>query len=131
MDAQLRRKGLVLDDPEVLEAMERPGEEGVRFLPERVNRAGAVTGEALVSAERLGKLQRHISRVLRDIGGELAAGNIVADPFWRGPEHNACQWCEYAEACHFEEGRGGDRRRYLPPVKGEAFWQAVEKEADG
>ena len=129
VDAQLRRKGLVLDDPEVLEAMERPGEEGVRFLPVRVNRAGAVTGEALVSAERLGKLQRHISRVLRDIAGELAAGNIAADPFWRGPEHNACQWCEYAEACHFEEGRGGDARRYLPPVKGEAIWQAVEKES--
>ena len=41
VDAQLRRKGLVLDDPEVREAMERPGEEGMRFLPVRVNRCGS------------------------------------------------------------------------------------------
>ncbi len=129
-DAALRRRGLVLDDPDVLEAMERPGEEGIRFLPIRLNRAGRVTGEALVSAERLGRLARHTEKVLHEIGRELAEGNIAADPFWRGPDHNACQWCEYAAACHFEEGRGGDRRRWLPSVKGEAFWEAVAQERE-
>ena len=80
------------------------------------------------AAERLGKLARHTGRILEEIGRELAAGNIAADPFWRGPDHNACQWCEYAAACHFEEGRGGDRRRFLPAVRSEEFWQAVAKE---
>ena len=127
MDAELRRKGIVLDDPEVLSAMEELGEGGPRFLPVRVNRAGAITGEALVSAERLGKLARHTGRILEEIGQELAAGNIAADPFWRGQEHNACQWCDYAEACHFEEGHGGDCRRWLPSVTGEEFWQAVAR----
>ena len=127
-DAELRRRGLVLDEPEVLAAMERTDGEGMRFLPVRLNRAGAVTGEALVSAERLGKLAKHTGRILREIGTELAAGNIAADPFWRGPEHNACQWCAYAAACHFEEGKGGDRKRWLPAVKGEAFWEAVAQE---
>ena len=128
VDAELRRRGIVLDDPEVLSAMEELGEGGPRFLPVRVNRAGAITGEALVSAERLGKLARHTGRILEEIGQELAAGNIAADPFWRGPEHNACQWCDYAEACHFEEGHGGDCRRWLPSVTGEEFWQAVARE---
>lgn len=128
VDAELRRRGIVLDDPEVLAAMEEPGEAGIRFLPVRLTKAGGLTGEALVSAERLGKLARHTGRILEEIGRELAAGNIAADPFWRGPEHNACQWCDYAEACHFEEGRGGDCRRWLPSVRGEEFWQAVAKE---
>ncbi|HJB69533.1 MAG TPA: exodeoxyribonuclease V subunit gamma [Candidatus Flavonifractor avistercoris] len=130
VDAELRRRGIVLDDPEVLSAMEELGEGGPRFLPVRVNRAGAITGEALVSAERLGKLARHTGRILEEIGQELAAGNIAADPFWRGPEHNACQWCDYAEACHFEEGHGGDCRRWLPSVTGEEFWQAVAREQE-
>ncbi|MCI6255119.1 MAG: exodeoxyribonuclease V subunit gamma [Clostridiales bacterium] len=128
VDSELKRKGLVLDDPQVLAAMEHPGEAGIRFLPVRVSgRTGAVTGDALVTAERLGRLERHIGAVLREIGQELAAGNIAADPFWRGPDHNACQWCDYAAACHFEEGRPGDRRRYLPTVKGEDFWRGLEK----
>ena len=132
VDRELRRRGLVLDDPEVLEAMEHPGPEGIRFLPVKVSaRTGAITGDALVSAERLGRLERHIQRVLRDIGGEIAAGNIAADPFWKGPEKNACQYCDYAVACHFEEGRGSDRRRWLPTVSAGAFWARVEEQEGG
>ncbi len=129
VDAELRRKGLVLDDPDVLAAMEHPGEEGIRFLPVRVSaKTGAISGEALVSAARLGKLERHTNRILKAVSAEIAAGKITADPFWRGPERNACQWCDYAAACQFQEGRGGDHKRYLPTVRGEAFWQAVEQE---
>ena len=129
VDQELRRKGLILNEEPVLTAMEHPGSGGIRFLPVKVSsRTGAITGDALVSAERLGKLARHTGRILEEIGLELAAGNIAADPFWRGPEHNACQWCDYAEACHFEEGHGGDCRRWLPSVTGEEFWQAVARE---
>ena len=130
VDAELRRRGVVLDDPAVLAAMEDPEEGPVRFLPVRVNKSGQITGDALVSAERLGKLSRHTDHVLHQIGQELAAGNINADPFWRGPEQNACQWCDYAAACHFEEGRGNDKKRWLPTVRGEEFWAAVEQEKD-
>lgn len=126
VDEQLRRKGLVLDDEAVLSAMER-GEEGFRFLPLKMKKSGEIGGEALVSAERLGKLERHTRQILRDIAAELAAGNIAADPFWQGPQHNACQWCEYAAACQFREGRGDDRRRWLPKVGAEAFWEVLEK----
>lgn len=129
VDEQLRRKGLVLDDEAVLSAMER-GEEGFRFLPLKMKKSGEIGGEALVSAERLGKLERHTRQILRDIAAELAAGNIAADPFWQGPQHNACQWCEYAAACQFREGRGDDRRRWLPKVGAEAFWEGLEKERE-
>ena len=31
---------------------------------------------------------------------------------------------------HFEEGRGGDCRRWLPGVKAQEFWENVERETD-
>lgn len=125
MDKQLRRKGLVLDEPEVLAAMERPGEDGIRFLPVKVNRSGALSGDGLVSARRFERLERHVDRVLRDICRELAAGNIAADPFWRGPDKNACRYCDYAAACHFEEEHGGDCRRWLSSMNAEDFWHSL------
>ena len=71
-DAELRRRGLILDDPEVVEAMESPGEEGLRFLPLRVSgRTGAITGDALVSAERLGRLKVHTQRILGNCPGTV------------------------------------------------------------
>jgi len=78
-----------------------------------------------VSTRRFARLEQHVNRVLRDICRELAAGNIAADPFWRGPDKNACRYCDYAAACHFEEGRGGDCRRWLSGVSAEEFWQSI------
>ncbi|MBM6870985.1 exodeoxyribonuclease V subunit gamma [Pseudoflavonifractor phocaeensis] len=131
MDQALKRSGLILDEPEVLTAMEHPGPEGIRFLPVRVSsKTGTISGDALVSAERFGRLEKHIAGILHSIGQELAAGNINADPYWRGAEKNACLYCRYAAACQFEEGRGTDRRRYLPTVRGEAFWQGLDRKKE-
>ena len=129
VDRELTRRGLLVNDPKVLDAMEARGGEGYRFLPLKVSSAGGeVTGEALASAEQLGKLGKHVQRVLEDICQELAGGSIAADPFWRGPEKNACRYCDYAAACHFEPGRGGDCRRWLSSVSAEEFWKQVGKE---
>lgn len=129
VDKELTRRGLVVDDPRVLDAMEERGENGYRFLPLKVSRStGEITGEALASAARLGKLGKHVQRVLEDICQELASGNIAADPFWRGPDKNACRFCDYAAACHFEPGRGGDCKRWLTSVDAQEFWEQIEKE---
>ncbi len=129
VDKELTRSGLVVNDRRVLDAMEPQGEGGYRFLPLKVSKStGAITGEALASAEQLGRLGRHIQRVLEDICRELAGGSIAADPFWRGPEKNACRFCDYAAACHFEPGRGGDCKRWLPRVSAEEFWEQLGKE---
>ncbi|MEG2679981.1 MAG: PD-(D/E)XK nuclease family protein, partial [Oscillospiraceae bacterium] len=125
-DAELQRKGIVLSDPLVLEAMEKPEDTGPRFLPvKRSAKTGEFTGDALVSPEQLELLRRHLQVTLKEIAGELAGGTIAADPYWRGPQQNACQWCEFAAACQFEEGRG-DCKRWLPTVSGAEFWENLK-----
>ena len=66
--------------------------------------------------------------------GELAAGNIDADPYWHNADRNPCRWCDYKAACHFEEGCG-DARRYRRGVKAAEFWawlaRGEEDESDG
>lgn len=128
LDKALVRSGLVLDDPDILQAMEEMGETGYRFLPLKVSKStGKISGDALVSAEQMGKLGRHIQSVLEEICRELARGDITADPYWRGPDKNACRFCEYAVACQFEEGRRGDCRRWMPTVKTAQFWENIER----
>ena len=129
LDKELKRQGLVLADEDVIEAMEH-GESGMRFLPLKVSaRTGAITGDSLVTAEKLGRLRRHTRHILEDICREIAAGNIDADPFWRGTSKNACLYCDYAQVCQFEEGK--DRRRLIPTVRAAAFWEALESKEGG
>jgi len=125
-DRELRRKGLVLDDPDIIGAMESPGEGGFRFLPVHISeKTGRISGEALVSAAQLGKLHRHVNTILRDICRELGKGNISADPWYKNERQSACAFCDFRDACHFDESTGEDKRRYLYPVKHTEFWENV------
>ena len=125
---ELRRSGLVLEAPEVLHAMEHSALEEPRYLPLRVGKDGDIHG-AIASAARLGQLGQYVERQLHQIAREMRQGNIDADPFWHSDDDNACRYCDYASACHFQEGRDGDRLNWLRPVQPEEFWQEVENTA--
>ena len=70
--------------------------------------------------------QHNRDKLLEEICRELGRGAIAADPFWRGPDKNACRYCDYAAACHFEEGRGGDCRRWAHKLAAADFWTEVD-----
>lgn len=126
-DKSLTRSGLLLNDLEVLEAMEHTGESGRRFLPIKVKKGGVLSGDSLVSMEQMGKLKSHIDRILRDISKELSSGNVDADPYYHGSK-TPCLYCEFADACHFEEGQKGSFRRYIPTVSAKQFWSKLGEE---
>ncbi len=120
--AGLRRSGLLLDDPDLIRAMEP--ENAPRRLPVRW-KDGAPSGEALASAEKLGRLSRHIDETLTVLADELFKGSIAANPYFKGSQDNACRTCDFAAACRFSEGDGGDRRRYLKKLGAEEVWNLL------
>ena len=124
---RLVRSGLLLDDPEVLRAMERPG--APARLPVKW-KDGAPSGESLASAEQLGALARRVRDTLRAMAGEIRSGSITADPYYKSARENACLYCDYASACRFAPGEGGDGRRYLEPLKASRVWEMLEEGAD-
>jgi len=129
-EKQLRRSGLLLAEPDVLRAMEHEALTEPRYLPLRVNRNGDLSG-SLASAAQLGKLGRYVEALLHDIAREVRQGNIDADPCCHTEEDTPCRYCDWAPACHFQDGRDGDHLNYILPVKPEEFWQEIErKEAD-
>ena len=130
LDKELVRRGILLSDSDVRDAMEHRGDGDYRFLPIRANKAGEVSGDALVSSARMEKLEHYVNDVLTGICGELSSGNIDADPFWFNAEKNACCWCDFPDACQFEEGQVGDCRRQMKTVKAADFWKRVEPEEE-
>ena len=123
-EKELRRSGLLLDDPALLEAWEHG--EDKRYIPVKLSR-GKSAPEALASAERLGLLSRRIKAQLRGMAGQLRAGSIAADPYYRSPTENACLNCPYAAACQFVDGQGGEKCRFLAKLTAEEVWQKMEE----
>ncbi|WP_298017443.1 PD-(D/E)XK nuclease family protein [uncultured Dysosmobacter sp.] len=128
-EKQLKRSGLLLAEPEVLQAMEHEALQSPHYLPLRVGRDGSLSG-SIASAAQLGKLGQYVEKLLHQIAQELRQGNIDADPCCRSEDDSFCQFCDWADACHFQDGRDGDHLRYILPVKTEEFWKMIEEGGD-
>ena len=116
---ELRRKGLVLSDPDVLYAMEHSDKPV--FLP-----VSPRSKDALVSAERLGILAKHIDKTLCEMAAELRAGSIAADPYYSAQADTACTNCKYFDACRFADGENGESMRPTPRLAATKVWNILE-----
>ena len=125
----LRRSGLLLAEPEVLRAMEHESLQEPHYLPLRVSRDGSLSG-SIASAAQLGKLGKYVEKLLHQIAQEVRQGNIDADPCCHSEDDSFCQYCDWADACHFQDGRDGDHLHYILPVKAEEFWKMLEEGGD-
>lgn len=124
---ELRRSGLVLEDAQVLRAMEHDALEKPVYLPITLKKDGTIT-DGVATAHELGRLGRYTEHLLKQIAGELARGNVDADPAYRTPQDGACRWCAYASACYFRPGNGTDRRRILKKASPAEVWQNIDEQ---
>ena len=117
-----KRKGLLLKDEQVLQAME-PGENPKR-LCYTVKKDGSMVGD-LADREQLKLLKAYVFKTLGKMVDEIASGNVEPNPYTRGTSHSACAFCPYGAICHKETVEG---RRNYKAMKPERFWEEVGKE---
>ena len=121
---KLIRKGLLLNDESILRAMEE--NEPPVYLPYTIDGKTLERGGDLATTEQLSMLSRFVLRTLGVLADKICGGQIEPDPYWRGPDQNACRWCEYKEVCHVNSGEVDLRR--LQKTKKDLFWEILEKE---
>ena len=121
---ELRRDGLILSDPLVLEAMESG--ETKKYLPVKFTKDGAAAGDSLVSPEQLALLSGHVGDMLRRAAREIVDGDMECIPFYKSAVENACMYCEYGSVCGFDEA-AGDRRRFIRKMSAEEIWRALSE----
>ncbi len=119
---RLRRSGLLLDDMEIIEAMEHGS--SPMYIPVKFNKDRVPNADSIVSLEQLAALKKHIEGRMLELCGNLEEGSIDAEPFYKGEGENACAFCPYSSVCRFDEER--DKRRYLAKVEPEEFWKRLE-----
>ena len=117
-----KRKGLLLKDEQVLQAME-PSETPKR-LCYTTRKDGTMVGD-LADREQLKMLKAYVFKVLGKMVDDIASGHVEANPYTRGTSHSACDYCPYGAVCHKETVAG---RRNYKTMKPERFWEEIGKE---
>ncbi len=120
VDPQLKRKGLVLKDMDIINAMEP---NGVSRLSVKISKNGI--GGDVMEREQLPQLKKHVFDTLRSLIADIAGGNITPNPYTRGENHDACKFCPYKKICHYVTVPG---RRDYAEMKADRFWEEIRKE---
>jgi ATP-dependent helicase/nuclease subunit B len=118
----LKRKGLVLSDTDVLEAMEPEG--SPKRLSCKISKDGTLSGD-IADRDQLELLRRYVFSVLRGLVNEIASGNVDPNPYCRGSSQDACTYCPYRAVCHSDTVEG---RRNYKTMTAQRFWEEIGRE---
>ncbi len=107
--AAMVTNGLLLDDPDVLRAME-PELRGL-FIPAGLTKNGTMKkSSSLATLEQFGRIQRHIQKLLTAMVQQLHSGDIAALPkvkYDTSPTQMAkrspCRYCDFRDICGRED----------------------------
>ena len=120
--SQWKRRGLLLQDEAVLQAME-PGDQFERLCC-TVKKDGSLSGD-LADRQQLKLLERYVFHVVGKLVEDIASGNVDPNPYTRGSSHDACAWCPYGPICHKDTIQG---RRNYKTMDAKKFWEEIGKE---
>ena len=97
---QLRMDGLVLDDPDVISAMDHDGKG--EYVPVVLKGGIPDKKDHVVSPKELESVMKYLKELIADMVQELRKGDISAMPL-NGTRVNACEWCPYRSVCGHEK----------------------------
>jgi len=123
-EKELRRDGLILDDPAVLKAMENSDQK--KYLPIKPAKDGGYSGDSLASCDQIELLSGHVDHMLSRAVNEILDGEIGCSPFYKNSGDNACLYCEYRAVCRFDEDTG-DKPRFARKLKSDEVWEALDR----
>ncbi len=127
----VRLKGVVLDDPDVLDLMDRgpTGEEPVAPIgPFARKRDGTPRkSKAVLSRERMDLLLAFTLAKLTGLAAKMQAGDIDIFPARRPSGETACRFCDYRPLCRFDPG-AGDLAHRLPRANDDEVWDRMARE---
>ncbi len=120
-----RRKGLLLSEEAVLQAMEM--DESANRMPYSRKKDGTITGD-LADTKQMRMLKAYVFALLGKMVDDIASGCVEPNPYTRGGSHNACTFCPYGAICHLESVEG---RRNYKAMSSQRFWEEIGKEVSG
>lgn len=104
-EKKLCRTGILLEDPEIIRAMDKSG--SGKYLSVKFDKDGALKkSKYLLPAEEFERLNRLVETQLIRLGEDIFAGEMDIRPLKLGNYHDACQYCKLQSACRYN-GEGG------------------------
>ncbi len=121
---QLKMKGLVLSNVELVKNMDELIDGDSDIIPARINKDQTLGRSSAASIEQFGMLRRHVRSLLTNLGEEIINGSIAISPY-KKKKATPCSFCNYKSICQFDTRLEGNRYRNLQDKKDNEVWDIL------
>ncbi len=123
LSANLKMNGLVLNDIEVVEGMDKTGEG--KYIPVSVKSGIPAASKSLASIEQMGHIFTKIDEIIKKMADNLYSGDISAKPI-KGKSYNGCEYCLYSSVCNYRNGKS--KYNYAEDFKAKEVMEKLNEE---
>jgi len=125
---KLRLQGLVVDDEQVVRALDKNFSRKSRVIPVSRNKNGGyVKASKLIAPEDMNLLRTYTQLKISELGNCIVSGDVSARPYKAG-KTTACDWCNYRSICQFDAGIGGFQYREVLDEDQEQVLEYIREE---
>lgn len=123
---ELRMKGLVLADVNLVKEMDRDIAGSSLIIPARVNKGDVLGKSSAASMDQFDALFRYSKRLLARMAQEIMEGNLSINPF-KEKKVTACRYCSYSSICQFDPSFQDNRYRFIMDMEEDQVWESMQK----
>ncbi len=124
---QLKMKGLLLADVDLIREMDNTIEGASLIIPARINKGDVLGKSSAASPEQFGILRNYVRRLLKNMCGEIIKGNAAIRPY-RKKGITSCKYCGFSAVCQFDPVREENTFRQLFDREDEEVWRLMGEE---
>ena len=121
---QLKMKGLVLSNVELIKNMDELIDGDSDIIPARINKDQTLGRSSAASLEQFEQLRRHVKSILTKLGEEIIDGSISITPYKKN-KAIPCSYCNYMSICQFDTRLKGNKYRSLQDKKDNEVWEML------
>ncbi|WP_416145050.1 hypothetical protein [Planococcus koreensis] len=127
-----KMNGLLVEDPEVIEAMDSGIDGYSNVIPVRLNKSGEISTSQskTVVKEDMQAIRRFVRGKHQAAGNGILEGDTQITPY-KVKEQTPCQFCSYRSVCQFDPADPDQHYRKLPVLNTDKAIELIRKEAAG
>lgn len=125
----LTMNGLVVDDADVLQHMDRYPDESPKVFPITYKKDGTLSAlSSAVVPEKFEVLAWHVRKQTEDLSRRIFSGDIAVRPYSYG-QRTACDYCSFKAVCGFDSSISGYAYNRMRKLKKDEVWTKIGEEA--
>lgn len=125
VNKQLKMRGLVLKDINIIKGMDREAEGHSQIIPVYISRDGSIgKASSVATGEDFQYLISHVENLIKEIGKEILKGNVKIEPCKRGKQIS-CEYCDYLSICQFDTLLEDNRYRNIKKMETEEVLEKI------